>query len=441
MYSYKTSNKIFKKTSKKKSKSFLETIKSYKGFDSKEVEKGYYNSKKNQSNNNLLYASYSTSPKLYSLLDINYKINSRGTSLPIQYERLTDEQIKNFPLTYRNGWRKKNINIKIENDEEEKNNDNKGIIIKDNINNNNIDQSKNILNTNKNNISLSERKSRNKNEINENEDNYNNMNKNSINSFRLSQKIKIEGLKKNNLLETTKTRKKNDIYLPKGYLNYEKFIINPKLFKQKISNDPLISRLPDINLKEIIKKSNETDIFYIKTPSNKDNINIIKTSNYPNNMSSDIFNIKNDKISILKSGEKYLFNKPKISYTVSNESKSFWEPNPKIPTLYNHSSKEYNIIIPNVKNISNTKKNILENCDLKRNINIVNDYNPIYRQKCLSDYQNIIRVSSANVNNNYMENYKKCNNVFNRNSDICSCLCDIHRTYNNLCEKPFVNKI
>ena len=46
MYSYKTSNKIFKKTSKKKSKSFLETIKSYKGFDSKEVEKGYYNSKK-----------------------------------------------------------------------------------------------------------------------------------------------------------------------------------------------------------------------------------------------------------------------------------------------------------------------------------------------------------------------------------------------------------
>ena len=45
MYSYKTSNIILKKPSNK-SKSFLETIKSYKGFDSKEVEKGYYNSKK-----------------------------------------------------------------------------------------------------------------------------------------------------------------------------------------------------------------------------------------------------------------------------------------------------------------------------------------------------------------------------------------------------------
>ena len=438
MYSYKTSNKIFKKPSNK-TKSFLETINSYKGFDSQEVLKTYYNSKKNKSNKSLLYASYSASPKLYSLLDINdKKTNVRGTSLPIQYERLTDEQIKNFPLTYRNGWGKIKINIKIDSDKIEKNNENKNIIIKDNIDNNNnkINELNIRLSNNKKNISLSERKSINHKEINPNQDN-----NNLLNSFRLSQKIKIEGLKKNNLLETTKTRKKNDIYLPKGYLNYEKFIINPKLFKQKISNDPLISRLPDINLKEIIKKSNETDIFYIKTPSNKDNINIIKTSNYPNNMSSDIFNIKNDKISILKSGEKYLFNKPKISYTVSNESKSFWEPNPKIPTLYNHSSKEYNIIIPNVKNISNTKKNILENCDLKRNINIVNDYNPIYRQKCLSDYQNIIRVSSANVNNNYMENYKKCNNVFNRNSDICSCLCDIHRTYNNLCEKPFVNKI
>ena len=267
------------------------------------------------------------------------------------------------------------------------------------------------------------------------------MNKNSINSFRLSQKIKIEGLKKNNLLETTKTRKKNDIYLPKGYLNYEKFIINPKLFKQKISNDPLISRLPDINLKEIIKKSNETDIFYIKTPSNKDNINIIKTSNYPNNMSSDIFNIKNDKISILKSGEKYLFNKPKISYTVSNESKSFWEPNPKIPTLFNHTSKEYNIIIPNVKNTSKTKKNIIDYCDSKRNINIVNDYNPIYLQKSLSEYENVTRVSAPNVNLNYMENYNKNKDVFYRKNELGACFNDSHNTYKNLCQRPFVNKL
>ena len=436
MYSYKTSNIILKKPSNK-SKSFLETIKSYKGFDPKEVQKEYYNSKKNKSNKNLLYISYSTSPKLYSLLDINdKKTNVRGTSLPIQYERLTDEQIKNFPLTYRNGWRKTKINIKIDNNEEEKNNENKNIIIKDNIDNNNINESNIILNTNKNNISLSERKSINHKKINPNQNN-----NNLLNSFRLSQKIKIQSPKKNNTIEAIKKRKKFDIYLPQGYSNYEKFVINPILFKQQLLNDPFISRLPDINIKEIKQKSNNTDIFHLKPQSNKDNINIIKTMNYPNNMSSDIFNIKNDKVSILKSGEKYLFQQPKISYTVSNESKSFWEPNPKIPTLYNHSSKEYNIVIPNVKNTSNTKKNILENCDLKRNVNIVNDYNPIYRQKSLSDYQNIVRVSSANVNKNYMESYKKSNNVFNRNSDICSCFDDIHKTYKNLCEKPFVNKI
>ena len=440
MYSYKTSNKIFKKPSNK-TKSFLETINSYKGFDSQEVLKTYYNSKKNKSNKSLLYASYSASPKLYSLLDINdKKTNVRGTSLPIQYERLTDKQIKNFPLTYRNGWGKIKINIKIDSDKIEKNNENKNIIIKDNIDNNNnkINELNIRLSNNKKNISLSERNTINKKEINQTQNNNNN---NLLNSFRLPQKIKIQNQNNNNTIETTKIRKKYDIYLPQGYSNHEKFVINPILFKQKISTDPFISRLPDINIKEIKQKSNETDIFHIKPQSNKDNINITKTMNYPNNMSSDIFNIKKDKNSLLKSGEKYLFKEPKISYTVSNESKSYWEPNPKIPTLFNHTSKEYNIIIPNVKNTSKTKKNILENCDLKRNVNIVNDYNPIYRQKSLSDYHNIVRVSSANVNKNYIESYKKSYNVFNRNSDICSCFDDIHKTYKNLCEKPFVNKI
>ena len=38
---------------------------------------------------------YNQNKKLFSLLDINDKItNSRGTCLPIQYKRLTDEEIK-----------------------------------------------------------------------------------------------------------------------------------------------------------------------------------------------------------------------------------------------------------------------------------------------------------------------------------------------------------
>ena len=45
-------------------------------------------------------------PKLFSLLDINDKItNSKGTSLPNQYKRLTDEELnKKFTVTYKIGW-------------------------------------------------------------------------------------------------------------------------------------------------------------------------------------------------------------------------------------------------------------------------------------------------------------------------------------------------
>ena len=45
-------------------------------------------------------------PKLFSLLDINDKItNSKGTSLPNQYKRLTNEELnKKFKVTYKIGW-------------------------------------------------------------------------------------------------------------------------------------------------------------------------------------------------------------------------------------------------------------------------------------------------------------------------------------------------
>ena len=41
-------------------------------------------------------------PKLFSLLDINYKSTSRGTELPAQYRRLTDDESKRlFGFSYR----------------------------------------------------------------------------------------------------------------------------------------------------------------------------------------------------------------------------------------------------------------------------------------------------------------------------------------------------
>ena len=132
------SSQIYK-NSKKKSKSFMETINSNREFNASKIQKSL-NQKNNESNKNLLVISYTTTPKLFSLLDINdKKAIARGTSIPIQYERLSEEQIKNFSKTYRNGWSKK---YKIKNkNEEEKNNEKNNINYIKTESDNNINQS------------------------------------------------------------------------------------------------------------------------------------------------------------------------------------------------------------------------------------------------------------------------------------------------------------
>jgi hypothetical protein len=69
--------------------------------------------KNNNKNLRLLSGnSYKFRPKLFSLLDINDKItNSRGTSLPIQFKRLTDEENqRQFGFSYR---KEQNYNLAL----------------------------------------------------------------------------------------------------------------------------------------------------------------------------------------------------------------------------------------------------------------------------------------------------------------------------------------
>ena len=63
----------------------------------------YNNPKLFMTLNNNFRNKFKEKPKLFSLLDINYKItNSRGTSIPAQYRRLTDsENLRLFGFSYR----------------------------------------------------------------------------------------------------------------------------------------------------------------------------------------------------------------------------------------------------------------------------------------------------------------------------------------------------
>ena len=180
---------------------------------------------------------FTTKPKLFSLLDINDKItNSRGTSLPMQYKRRAiseiDEDTSNIKKGFRYGFKtneKPNLNINNEEHKSKKNTPS---------NRSNSENQKN-------------------NEITSNKETPNNIKK-SMNTFTIN--------------------KRNDRWKPQGYSEYEYLLRHPKLIAEYSINSEIAKKLPTISIKEIKKKCLNSDIFFTKPDTDKDNN---KFSKYP----------------------------------------------------------------------------------------------------------------------------------------------------------------
>ena len=394
--------------------------------------------------------------KLFSLLDIDEKItNSRGTSLPFQYNRLTPNEINStFGVTYTTGWNyDKNFMKKIlENTEKQKNElKMKRIkIIKSNSYQNINDINYNILNKNNNNYNNKKTEQKetqilteNNKQLNENEKNNNsNLNKeknlknsNTINHFSISLKNN-ENLLKKTIYKSTdniNSQKSNrkDRWLPKGFNNYEFLVKNPHLLKLNINtNNVFAGKLPLLNLKEIQYKSTHSDIFFQEPPSKNESDYIKKVINIRDFQNSDIFFQKNDLTSICKSGETYLFKPKKISiFNSSIESHSTWKPHNPKKGLINHCSTEYNLV-NGTKNFAQTKNDIMIDSNKLK-------INPIYKQKGLNEFTDLTRVSAPNISKPYNEAFKKDKDTFKKRTDICGNYFDIHGTYRDLCDRPF----
>ena len=410
---------------------------------------------------------YNQNKKLFSLLDINDKItNSRGTCLPIQYKRLTDEEIKKkFEVTYTQGWNyDKNIIQKAkENTKKLKedyikckmnkflnntNEDNKINIITPKNNTIRSNSETNIKNINNNRqpeiikikkLDVNNLKNSIPNYLNNNIEKSNYHNDNKRKNLVINTEYKYENKKPKKSQSTIEIRIKKDSYLPKGYPEYEVLVKNPKLLKRQVStNNPY--KLPFLNLKEIKEKSYASDIFFRK-PSNEEEKFTRKVLTYDDHQNSDIFLQKNDIKSIYKNGECYLF-KPKkqVVFNSSRESNSQWMPKPNVPTLLNHVSTEYNILNPSAKAFSNTKNKIMIDCYNKRNPNIeaVNNFNPIYRQKVFCEFDDLTRNGAPNFSKEYLTSYNSSQNCFNKRSDVCTNYYDIYNSYRDICTKPFV---
>ena len=384
------------------------------------------------------FRSLLTNRNNFSLLDINDKVtNSRGTSLPIQYKRLTSKEVKElFNIEKLENYKKfqkmkynsmKNIFLeknKIANKTKHQNIINKKNFEKnyetdiinnktdicDNINNNtNYSCIKNeIKKIKKDNIIISKRPQTSK---------ANNR-----------KKIIFEEEKKNN----EKTYKIKDIWKPLNYEEYEEMVNDKKKLIKKMQKNPFFTRLPQCSIKEIKEKVNHSDIFFLQK-NNKENIDLehnnnIKKKNYNIYFNSDIFNIKNDEINIKKIGEKYLFNNQNnIKYTSSKESQSSWQNNIYKDPINNFSSKNYNILSPNRKNNFLNKDDIYKSLIKK----------PLNKQKGLGNYMDSANNNSSHFGQEYSKCYKSNPNCFKKVTEICANFGDLFLHYKNMCDQPF----
>ena len=366
-------------------------------------------------------------PKLFSLLDINDKItNSRGTSLPIQFKRLTEEETeRQFGFSYR-----EELNYRL-------------ALIRDYLNN--IHPSKNKTKA----VDESTKNSENILPIKNLEINIETNNKGKkIKICKPTDEKKGEQNKKKIKTEINirklKPKSRNDVWLPKGYGEYELLVNNHKLLLQKIKDDPFAGKLPYFSMKKIKSKSYESDIFFNKPNNDRCFVNL-KNSKQKDYLTSDIFNLKNDEQNLLKTSENFLFKAKNIKkYGLTTESDSQWSPKNLIPSFLNSPSMEFNILCPNKKNIGATRDNILEELQGKKNKNKeekksfnINYLNPIFRQKGLGEFIDITRNGGNNPGRNYIEWYKKYPSCFTKCNETCSTFNNAYKFYKNIVDKPF----
>lgn len=381
----------------------------------------------------------SSQPKLFSLIDLNEKItNKRGTDLPDQYKRRSQEEIKELlnqtsqQLMFQNKLYK---NISNFSKYSKKNH------LQKNVNNTTINRGSKItannIKNNDNTVTYEEVEQCTDNIISKKS---NRSIQTAVPGTRNTRLYKPYIMDKEEYLQF-KDKVPNDKWKPKDYDFFDSMVKKaPKEVMRSKSSNPrdkssnIIQNnsLPLLTKEQIRQKCYDSDIFFTR-PESSNNYQQ-KIALIPNYQNSDIFHIKNDALSISKSGEKSYFKpKPEYKYTALRESNSQWNPKNLMPTLLNHSSSEHHILNPGIKNISSTKKQLEDKCK-----KITSNYGLAHRQKSLCEFIDVSRVSAPHQNKDYLDMLSKDKNVFGKRNDICSDYYDIFGCYKNLCDKPFV---
>ena len=358
-------------------------------------------------------------PKLFSLIDINDKYHSKAPSLPNQYKRKIYDNIYN--LLY--------------------NKNNKGLIFK-------IPQVE--YNINRISTFLEEKR---KNHLKKNRS----MDKGNRIEYTMSRKERIYKpvFWDNHSIEEIK-KSQRDKLKPAGYELYEKnlfdnssksFIKNNYININKMNlndNKKNNNKKKDIIL---IRKLNQmkqfkSNIFFNEKGNNTRNSELSKKIIdekrkilYKKYFDSDIFHLRKEKNIIEKSGEHSFFrvnDLKKVKYNSNNETLLGWKLRKPLPSFLNYTSSQFSLFNRDMKNNGKTKEGILN--EIKK---INEKFNPAHKQKGLTEFIELSRVSAPNINVDYNKAINDDPNIFKKKNNISSEFIDIYNHYNNLCDKPF----
>lgn len=254
----------------------------------------------------------------------------------------------------------------------------------------------------------------------------------------------IRTIKSNNQLENkdkvmpiSKSCEKYIYTLNNNY--YDKIDNNHESFKNKRKYNSIYTN--NDNLESYNKRNrnnnNETSIFPLIHSENFENSN--PTQNYVSNKingikfltnndytKSDIFNLKDDNLSKIKTSEQYLY---KINYKPmsidlqkkTNINNVGWFPKElKNQSRISVSSVGFNILCPDIKNISPTKKDI----------DTLNKNNT-YKANLMSEFVDKCKPGDTELRKDYTNTLNQNKNIFHR-KNYCASYNDLHHEYKDL---------
>ena len=239
-------------------------------------------------------------------------------------------------------------------------------------------------------------------------------------------------------------KEQRDKLMPEGLEFFEKIIVDSH--KSFVKNNYVKIKEPNdfILIRKLNRLNNhKNNIFFLESDNNnklneyqKEIISDNRRNMYNKYRDSDIFNLRKEKHLIEKSGEHSFFSQQKEKkrgiYNANNETLLGWKLRKPLPSFMNYVSSKYNLLNRDMKNVGKTKEKIME--ETKK---LSESFNPTHKQKGLTEFIHLSRVSAPNINEDYNKAIKDNPNIFKKKNNFSSEFYDIYNQYNSICDKPF----